>query len=210
MRSFQGWVFVISLAFAASGCGKTEPAPQSNPSTDKPTPKTTSTETPKQVEKLEGPMLAAYEFLEAIRTGNDEKADSLLSTIAREKTAAMDCRIRPPASDTAKFTLDKVDYVGEDGARVAWTWCDVNLEGQPVSDKAVWVLRKETEGWRVVGAAAILIAGQEPVVLNFEDPAEMKKKLEAVSKEMERQQAAENAEALQAEQQNPPDDSVRR
>jgi hypothetical protein len=216
MRSFQGWCFVISLALVTLGCGKTESTPQAiapvdqAQQTQKQAPTNSPAATPQPVQKLEGPMLAAYEFLEAIRTGNDERADSLLSTIAREKTAAMDCRIKPPASDTAKFTLDKVDYVGDDGARVAWTWHDVGPDGQPTADKAVWVLRKEAEGWHIVGAAAIFAPGQEPVVLNFEDPADMKKKLEAVTKEMERQQAAEDAQALQAEQQDQPDNSVRR
>ena len=98
----------------------------------------------------------------------------------------------------------------DDGARVAMTWTDVDDEGKPTSDKAIWVLRKETEGWRVVGTAAIFFPGEEPVLLNFENPAEVKKKLEEVSNRMNRLQEAGTADNLQAEQTDKPEDGVRR
>ena len=49
------------------------------------------------------------EFLEAVRTGNDEKAAKMLSTVARQKTAALNRNVTPPASDTARFAVGKVD-----------------------------------------------------------------------------------------------------
>ena len=41
----------------------------------------------------------------------------MLSSVARKKTAALNRSVTPPASDTAKFTVGKVDYVNG-GAQV--------------------------------------------------------------------------------------------
>jgi hypothetical protein len=216
MRRFQGWFFTIALALTAWGCNKTEQPGQSaqdagaaaNQTVKAQKPPTTADVDPAL--KLDGPKLTVYQFLDSLRTGNDEKANSLLSALAREKTAAMDYRLTPTASDNARFSIDNVDYVGDDGARVAMTWTDVDDDGKPTSDKAVWVLRKEAEGWRVVGTAAIFFPGEEPVLLNFENPAEVKKKLEEVSNRLNRPQDPSNAGNLQAEQSDKPDDAVRR
>jgi hypothetical protein len=215
MRRFQGWAWIIVLAVAVWGCNKSEqPAPENaapeSPAGDPPQ-KAEAASSAAPAVKLEGPKLTVYEFLEALRTGNDDKANLLLSAIAREKTAAMDFRLTPSASDTAKFTIDEaVDYRGEDGARVAMTWTDVDVDGNATSDRAVWVLRKEPEGWRIVGTAAMFFPGEDPVVLNFEDPAEVKKKLKEVSDRMNGPQESGGAENLQAEQPNPPENAIRR
>ena len=41
--------------------------------------------------------------------------------------------------------------------------------GQPSSDEIVWVLSQETAGWRIMGMAAQLSEGADPVFMNFED-----------------------------------------
>ncbi len=179
MRRYQGWLFVVTIALLAWGCNKTEQPAQENAASvvknETPEKNTSAPLDANPSPQLEGPKLTVYQFLDACRTGNDEKANSLLSAIAREKTAEMDYRLRPTASDTARFSIDNVDYVGEDGARVAMTWTDVDDQGKDASAKAVWVLRKEAEGWRVVGTAAIFFPGEDPVLLNFENPAEVKR-----------------------------------
>ena len=145
--------------------------------------KTSATEV-KPTVKPEGPAAVVQVFLEAIRTGNDEQASAMISTVARQKTAALG-GITPPASDTAKFSLGKVEYVGEDGARVASVWTDLDEEGQAQSTETVWVLRKEDEAWRVAGVAAMVFPGEEPLLLNFEDPEDMKRKQEEVRNRLE-------------------------
>ena len=67
--------------------------------------------------QLDGPAAAVHEFLEALRTGNDERASKMLTAAAREKTASLNRNVTPPASDTARFTIGKVDYVNDDGAQ---------------------------------------------------------------------------------------------
>ena len=214
MRRYQGLFFIIAMALTASGCTKTaDPGqPASGPGDNQAQNTGAHEETKLAAEPAipNTPEASVKVFLEAIRTGNDEKANSMLSAIAREKTAAMDYRLTPTASDNAKFTIDNVDYVGEDGARVAMTWTDIDDEGKPTSDRAAWVLRKEAEGWRVVGTAAFFFPGEDPVLLNFENPAEVKKKLEEVSNRMNRPQDAGDAENRQAEQKENSENAVRR
>jgi hypothetical protein len=139
------------------------------------------------------PASAVSEFLEAVRSGNDSKAARMLSQIAREKTASLNRSVTPPASDTAKFAIGKVEYVGEDGARVGSTWTDLDADGQPRTDEAIWVVRREPEGWRIAGVAAIVFPNEPPLVLNFEDPEDMFRKQQWVREEIERRAEKEQA-----------------
>src|SRR3972149_5716445 len=158
----HGWLILVPLtAIGIYGCSKPDGSePRSETSQQRNTQQTASNSPQVDLDKLEAPAAATYEFLDAVRTGNDEKATKMLSTIAREKTAALNLNITPPASDTARFTLGKVEYIGQDGARVASLWTDVDKDGLTNSDEAIWVLRREEEGWRVVGVAATVFHGE--------------------------------------------------
>src|SRR5262245_13099737 len=125
------------------------------------------------------PDQAVYDFLEAVRTGNDQKAAEMLSPLARQKTTEMHMEVAPPGSPTAKFTVGKVKYKADDndGAYVTCTWSDVSDDqGQVRSDEIVWGVRREPEGWRIVGMVLQVLPGEEPLVLNFEDPEDMIRK----------------------------------
>jgi hypothetical protein len=157
----------------------------------------------------DGPAASVGKFLEAVRTGNDEKATQMLSATARAKLAESDARrsVTPPASDTARFEVGKVEYLGEDGARVACTWTDLDENGKLRTDNALWVLRHEAEGWRVAGVAATIFKGEPPLLLNFEDPADMAKKQEWLRAEVARRAQAEKSQAAVEEK---PQEPVRR
>lgn len=154
--------------------------------------------------KLEGPAAAVFEFLEALRTGNDEKASKMLSAAAREKTASLNRNVTPPASDTARFAVGKVEYVNDDGARVACTWTDLDQDGQPKTDDAIWVLRHEQDGWRVAGVAAQIFPGEPPLLLNFEDPEDMLRKQQWVREEIRRRIESGDLQAEGGEKQEKP------
>ncbi len=160
--------------------------------------------------KLDGPAAAVQEFLEALRTGNDEKASKMLSTAARQKTAALNRNVTPPASDTARFTIGKVDYVNDDGARVASTWTDLDEEGKPKTDEAVWVLRREDKGWHVAGVAAQVFPGEPPLLLNFEDPQDMARKQQWVREEIRKRSEAGGLQAQGDEKREKQEKSIRR
>ena len=126
-------------------------------------------------------------------------APSWLSRVQRSVT--------PPASDTARFEVGKVEYVCEDGTRVACTWTDLDENGKPRSDTALWVLRHEADGWRVAGVAATVFKGEPPLLLNFEDPADMAKKQEWLRAEVARRAKAEKPQTAAEEK---PQESFRR
>ena len=187
----------------AAGCGK------SQSSAGKPVP--ASEELASQAEmpaaqsgvELEGPAAAVRDWLEAVRTGNDEKATAMLTTLAREKTAAMNLSVRPPASETAKYEIGRVRMVGDDAAQVAATWTDLDEEGKPQTDEAIWVLRKEPQGWRIAGVAATVFPGEPPLKLNFEDPEDMLLKQQWLREEY-RRRAEQTQQAQKPDQPEPP------
>lgn len=160
----------------------------------------------------DGPVALITEFLEAMRTGNDKKATALLTRAAREKTGPLSGGLRPAASDTAKFAVGKVELVGPDGARVACTWSDLDGDGQRMNDETVWVLRHEAEGWRVAGLAVKVFPDEAPLLLNFEDPADMLRKKRWADEEIRRraQKEEKGSQDLQAQGGKKAEKSVRR
>lgn len=147
---------------------------------------------------------AVFEFLEAVRTGNDEKAATMLTAVARRKTAELNMEVAPPGSDTATFQVGKVRYLAEDGAQVACTWTDVEASDrdenpQRRTDEILWMVRREPQGWRIAGVAATVFEGEPPLLLNFEDPEEMLKKQQWVEEEIRRRARQENSQARKPE-----------
>jgi hypothetical protein len=125
------------------------------------------------------PDKAVFDFLEAVRTGNDKQAELMLTPMAREKTSEMQMVVAPPGSPTARFKVKGVEYVTpeKDGAHVLSTWTDVaDDQGHTRSDDIIWVLRHETIGWRIAGMVTKVYPDQPPLILNFEDPEDMMRK----------------------------------
>ncbi|HTM54701.1 MAG TPA: hypothetical protein VL175_11765 [Pirellulales bacterium] len=158
----------LSLLLAllpASGCGLTSIADSSG-----------SNQTPGEV---------ISKFLEAIRAGDDEQASGLLTPLARQKTAEMQMVVAPPGSETARFQV--LDTQLQSGAaHVTSDWTDLDSDGKPHTDRIVWILHHEPQGWRIAGMSARVFADQEPIVLNFEDPADMLRKQQQAEEEIAR------------------------
>jgi len=185
MWKMQNLAIAAVLAVLVSGCSKTNTETSATPAGNEAV-APASSEVAENETKLEPPAAAAQEFLEALRTGNDDKASEMLTSVAREKTASLNRNVTPPASDTAKFSVGKVDYINNDGARVACTWTDLDEEGQAKTDVAIWVLRCEQGKWRIAGVAAQVFPGEAPLLLNFEDPEDMFRKQQWVREEIRR------------------------
>jgi len=178
------WVLLAVLTVGVAGCGDSGQGADSQVTKDS---------------RKDGPAVAVREFLEAVRTGNDEKATMMLTAKAREKTAEMHMEVAPPGSDTAQFEVGKVSYEGEHEAQVASTWCDLDGDAQSRTDEIVWLLRQDAEGWRISGVAATVFAGEPPVKLNFEEPEEMLKKQQQVAEELRRRSQEANSQAQKPE-----------
>ncbi len=154
-------------------------------------------------------------FLTAMREGNDELVAGMLTDLARQKTAEMDYEVAPPGSDSAQFSVGHVELLGDDAARVACTWSDLDEEGNRTEQQALWALRRGEVGWRIAGVAPTIFPNEPPLLLDFENPEEMIEKLKWVGDEIARREQAEVMEAetgtrLEAKQQETPQSEIRR
>jgi hypothetical protein len=173
------WLLLVSGIVALVGCGQSNKGAPTAVADGK---HVASTVAPAG----NGPDRAVYDFLEAVRTGNDEKAAKMLTPLAREKVAEQHMVVAPPGSDTARFEVGQVQTLGDDGARVAIKWTDLDETGKPHSDEVLWMVRRVDEGWRIAGVAAPVFEGEPPLLLNFEDPADMLAKQKLVREEIKR------------------------
>jgi hypothetical protein len=157
------------------------------------------------------PEAAVFEFLEAVRTGNDQKAAMMLTTTARQKTAEENIEVTPPGSQTAAFKIGNVQYLNDYGARVATTWSDLDANSQRQTHEFLWMVRREPEGWRIAGVATPVFPGEPPLLVDFEKPKEMLRKQQWVEEEI-RRRVRQQGPQQNSQAQNPenPGDPVRR
>jgi len=188
MHRLLGTISCAVLALLAIGCGGGEPPAAAGNNKQQ-----QASNTPAQ-----GPDQAVYDFLEAVRTADEEKAAAMLTDLARQKTAAQGMTVAPPGSDTARFEVKEVDTtVGPGAAHVGCLWTDVDEEGHAHTDKIVWILHEEGGQWRIAGMATKVFEDQPPLFLNFEDPEDMLRKQELVQEEMMRRADQESRQARQ-------------
>lgn len=147
-----------------------------------------------QDDSLPGPETTVSVFLNAIKSGDQDTANAMLTSLAREKTAEQDMGLAPTESDTASFEIGDVEFPPEGQGKLAHVvchWTDIGEGGEPTTDEILWALRREKEGWRIGGMATKVFDDQPPVVLDFEDPEDMQQKQMMVEREMERRVRAE-------------------
>jgi len=182
---------VAFIALLSTGCGSKTP--------------TEAPATSQAPGDVEGPDQAVFRFLEAVRTGDEKMADSMLTPLARKKTQEMEMVVAPPGSATAGFEIDGVEMIADDGAHVSCTWSDTDETGERNSDTIIWMVRREFDGWRIAGMATTVFADQPPLFLNFEDPEDMLRKQQMLQAEIERRSQPAELQASQPE--NPTDPS---
>jgi hypothetical protein len=203
--SLKHWLSGLALlVLVATGCGQNGGTGQATGSAkvdaaDAVNETTSSGET-QSVEAIQrqGPAAVVAQFLEAYRNGDDEKAMPWLSTVAKQKMAEEHVNVTPEKSETARFEIGAVEYLTPDGktsatyaadctgARVDSKLIDTDDSGTPQADRIVWVVRRESNRWGVAGMAAYVFQSEPPLLLNYEDPAEMIKKQQWLREEMAR------------------------
>jgi ketosteroid isomerase-like protein len=135
------------------------------------------------------PQKCVAAFLEAIRQGDDERILQLYTTKARAEASSLGEHFAPKGSDTARFEVGKVEYLDANSARVSAIWTDLDENGQPQSDEAIWMVRKEEGGWRVAAMAVKVFEGDEYLFLDFEDLNRTKAMIEEFRQEQLRRAA---------------------
>ncbi len=192
-------LIVTALAVAASlGC---KPAPSggttaSNAGSRDLTIDSTS-DVPLAIANTNEPDAVVEAFLEALRDGNDEVAEALLTTIARRETKAHELPVRAPGSPSARYEIGEVKHV-QGGVHVNSIWSEFDRLGERSVFEIVWVLRHEPIGWRVAGMATAVNPAKPPIYLNFEDVPDLIRKWNEADDELAAQ--AEQAQTLQATQ----------
>lgn len=158
-----------------------------------------------------GPAAAVHRFLEATRTGNDKVATEMLTQLARQSIQKLGGSVAPPSSDTARFQIGEVEMLAQDGARVPCVWTDLDTDNKEKSYHMLWMVRKETEGWRIAGMATEVFEGEPPLVLNFEKPEEVLQQKQLLREEILRRQAEQTVpQGRTAEQPPRTDEALRR
>jgi hypothetical protein len=182
------WLIMLLPIIASFGCGGSNEAVQ---------PADESTQVQQDAEQIasvkqvrtfecETPREAAQTFFTALRDGDEELVELLLTEKARAESEKNGLAINPPGNHTAVFTVGAVEYIQNEGAHVAGSWTETTNDGTQTID-IVWILRQESGGWRIAGLAAR--AGDQNVVYNFEDPLEMQqRRAEAVQREQAAQE----------------------
>jgi hypothetical protein len=113
------------------------------------------------------------EYLEAVRQGDAETVNRLLTSMARQKTTELNIAVAPPGSDTAEYTVGSTAVVNDTTVHVQSTWADLNQDDEKEVYDITWIVRQEPEGWRVAGMMGEFIPGQPAIVFNFENPQEV-------------------------------------
>lgn len=176
------------LAVSLASCSKS--------ATDQPASKSAARATEQQSQP--GPDRVVYEFLEAVRVGDDDAAAAMLTTLARKRTSEYGMVVAPPGSDTASFKVGKVTFSEKDRARVQSTWTDINAQGSPHTDRIEWLLKREKAGWRIWGLVTRVYEDLDPIELNFEKPEEMERKQAEAERELARREAERTRGAAKA------------
>jgi len=199
MNRLPQFVLVAILVLAMVGCSKSNNSNTTSESSGSSGPvasvnssaSTNGTEVAARSQD-NGPASAVFGFLEAVRVGNNDQANKMLTPLARQKLAEHHMVAAPPGSTTAKFELGEIQYLSDDGARVVIKWTDMDENNKPRTDQVIWMVRKVEEGWRVAGVAAPIFEGEPPVLLNFEDPEDMIHQQQMVRDEIRRRMEAEH------------------
>ncbi len=176
---------LVTLLLAAAlgmttGCGET----------GSPVEKTKSQAVAKEVEPPDQVITA---LLEALKRGDREAVESLISPTARQEMPKYGFRVEPLGTPEGRFKINQVEYPKDKPgmAYVGSVWQEPMPDGTFQTDNVVWVTKQQQDGqWRV---AAMAVEGprKELVLLDFERPAEMEKEMARLS-------------ALYAQQQVPP------
>lgn len=180
------WTIAILLAGCGGSPDDASPQPSSAPSEapavdlvgnpGSPAPLTAGTNTPARV---------VARFYDALRDGDDKALASLLSDKARSETAKNGLEVLSQEdSSSLSYEIGETEYVTEemDGAHVASLWIEPDEHGQRVTTKVIWVLRKQTRGWRIAGFAQVF-RDELPVLFDLESAEDTMRAKEYVDEE---------------------------
>ena len=203
MRRMLSVLAVTVLTCGFVGCGA---APQGSPDTAGTSATASTTDAASGANAAE-PATVVAQFYEALRKGDDTAIAGLLTDKARQETSKSGLGIQSQASESLSYEIGETDYVSDrlDGAHVKTMWREPSAEGQMTSTEVIWVLRKQTSGWKISGMATPVVEGELPLLFNFEEPEDMLQKKAFVEQQLAPPaDAAPGPQAATAEAISPP------
>jgi len=169
---FAAWIGFLPAMLA--GCGQSE-GPAAAKATVAPANAEPAAEESATIPANLNPQETVIHYLQAVKDGDENQVAALLTATARRKTAEANIAVAPPGSETAEFSVGDMEIIDEDKktAHVASIWTDQDEEGKPMTLRIVWVVRQDSEGWRIAGMITRLSPKEPVLVLNFEEPEEV-------------------------------------
>lgn len=175
--------FVV-LGAGLVGCSSETPTAQQSPAADA---SATSGEqganqTSSQAAAVPPPTDVVSRFLDQIRRGGAQtEAGALMTTKAQAECKRTGLVVQPLGSPETHFEVTRSEFVPgtKDAALVHSMLTEPPLQegAEPASYQVVWALRLEPAGWRISGLALEVEAGQEPLVVDFENGNDAARKL---------------------------------
>jgi hypothetical protein len=124
-------------------------------------------------------------FLDSLRRGDENAANSVLTVQAQTELAKTDYVIQPLGTPEGKYKIGRVGYVDGDNTTglVECLWSEPSpVAGQPpIEMDIVCEVHKEPQGWRISGLAVKMTGTEETFVLDFENAQSLQEALEGAS-----------------------------
>jgi hypothetical protein len=142
-------------------------------------------------------------LIEAMKSGDKDAKEALLTQKAREETAKHNMPVHTMAMPNTQYQVGKPKFLerNPNGAHVSSILTETFEDGSTQDHQIVWVLRREPEnGWRIAGMAVELLPGTPPQFLNFEDPLDMHKKMEEAAQALVQQEQTQGGQPLETNQ----------
>lgn len=162
MKALHALLLVAAASPLFAGCGQ---APEANPQAASSRKSATSDAAQNPVTQV------VAVFLDAVKRGDTHAASAQLTPLALERINANNMTISPPASETARFTIGAFEIIEGDKAIVETVWTDLDVDGQSYDQHTTWALRQGDGQWRISGMAEDMGPDQEPMIIDFENPA---------------------------------------
>ena len=151
-RSFVG--LLICTLIVAAGCGKSSNSPNPQASSPPNDP----------IGKI------AFEFLDAVRSSNNDAARSKLTPLAIQRMAELGMDFMLPISEGARFSVSTADLIEDNIAAVDTIWTETDANGQTMQEELTVVLKLNEGRWGIMAVLAGMGTNEQPDGIDFEKP----------------------------------------
>ncbi len=110
----------------------------------------------------------AYDFLDAVLKGDDQRVSACLTPIAIERLIASHQRFALPGVDSTTFQIGEVRKPSETQALVQCLLRDSSKPDDVRQEEICCLVRQVEGGWRVSGIAFNPGPGRQPAIIDFE------------------------------------------